>query len=163
MTDLAKRRTLKGIAAATAGTATASLATHSFAATEAAGLNTVSFSDPEGHLAIHTRLSPKSNDIEAIFVNAGSETLNIKSITPHEVVTFRGRFNIAALTEDKPLVLAPGDSVSVGIAPNERKMKFHELIRHGQSLNRALQASATAVTTGGVPIRISVNETLPFA
>lgn len=163
MTDFAKRRTLKGIAAAAAGTATAGFATHSLAGTDVEELNSTPSVDTEGHLAIHTRLSPKGNDIEAVFVNAGSEHLNIKTITPHEITTFRGRFNVAALTADKPLMLAPGDSVSVSITPHGDRLKLHELMQQGQSLSRALQTSATAVTTSGMPIHISVNETMPFA
>ena len=57
MTDFAKRRTLKGIAAATA---TIGFATHTLAATEADGLKAASSLDTTGHLAIHTRVSAKA-------------------------------------------------------------------------------------------------------
>ena len=160
MTDFAKRRTLKGIAAATA---TIGFATHTLAATEADGLKAASSLDTTGHLAIHTRVSAKGNDVEAVFVNAGSNTLNRESITPHEITTFRGRFDVASLTAKEPLTLAPGESLSLGITPHGNKMQWHELMQQGQSLNRALQTSATAITTDGRPIHISVNETLPFA
>ncbi len=162
MTDLAKRRTLKGMAAVAAGSATAGLATQAFAGTDGNAQKLPSQAT-EGHLAIQTRISPRANDIEAVFINAGDDTLNIESLTPHGVTTFRGKFDVAALTANKPLVLAPGESVSVHMTPHGDRMKLNELMLQGQSLSRVLQTSATATTTQGVPIHITVNETRPFA
>ena len=162
MTDFAKRRSLKCLAAAAAGTATAGFTIPSIAETDLGNGTTTPFVS-EAHLAIHTRLSVKGNDIEVVFVNAGADTLSIETLTPHEVTTFRGRFNIGALTADKPLVLAPGKSVSVAISSHGSEMDFHEMIRQGQSLTRALQTSASAYTTDGAHVHISVNETQPFA
>ena len=162
MTDFAKRRTLKGLAAAAAGTATTGFATYSQASTDN-GLIPTTPNDTEGHLAIYTRMSATGNDIEAVFVNAGTDTLTIATLTPHEITTFRGTFDVAALTKTKPLVLEPGELVTVSMAPHNDKMAWRELMQQGQSLSRALQASATAATTNGIPIHISVNESLPFA
>jgi len=159
MTDLVKRRTLKGFAAAAAGTATAGLASTAVAK----GLNHDQVLASDGHIAIHTRISPRGNDVEAVFTNAGTTTLHVDDITPHNVDTFRGQFNVSKLTADAPLVLEPGASVSVHMTPHGDRAKFNDLMRQGQSLTQALKASATATNTRGVPIHISVNETLPFA
>ena len=161
MTDFAKRRTLKGIAAAATGTATAGFATHSQAEINA-NSTAVESLEKDRHLAIYTRMSSSANDVEAVFVNAGTDTLTIDTLTPHEVTTFRGRFDVSVLTAEKPLVLAPGQSVSLGMTPHGHRMQWNELMQQGQSLSRALQTSATAVTTDGMPVHISVNETLPF-
>lgn len=162
MTDTSKRRTLKGFAAVAAGTASAG-----FASTAIAGCNDgnhqASELSTDGHLAIHTRISAQTNDVEAVFFNAGDDTLSISALTPHEVTTFRGKFDVASLTSDKPLVLAPGQSVSVGMSAHSKELSFNERMHHGHSLTRALQTSASAVSTNGKPINISVNKTFPMA
>ena len=157
MTDTAKRRTLKGLAAAAAGTATVGFSSSSMASD--INFQALNPQGVEDHLAVQTRLSSQTNDIEAVFYNAGDQTLSIDALTPHEITTFRGKFNIKALTANEPLVLAPGESVSVGIQRHDSSLYLNENIRQGQSLSRALQASASAVSTTGKPIPIRVNQT----
>jgi len=161
MTDTSKRRTLKGIAAVAAGTASAGLASTAFANTT--GTQAVGDSSTEGHLAIRTRLAAQTNNVEAVFQNAGDETLHIDTLTPHEITTFRGKFNVQALTAEKPLVLAPGESISVALNAHDKALPLNDLMNQGQSLSQALNASASAVSTAGKPIHVSVYQTQPFA
>jgi len=161
MTDTAKRRTLKGIAAVAAGTASAGLASNTFANNHSTNAKKGHFA--EGHLAIRTRLSAQTNEVEAVFQNAGDETLSIDSLGPHEISTFRGKFDVQALTANRPLVLAPGESVSVALNTHDKAMQLNDLMTQGQSLSQALQASASAVSTAGNPIHVSVYQTQPFA
>ncbi len=161
MTDASKRRTLKGLAAVAAGTASAGLTSTAMAGCNY-GNHQTSTATTDGHLAIHTRISAQTNDVEAVFLNAGNETLSIDALTPHEISTFRGKFDVAALTANKPLILAPGESVSVGMGAHSKELKFNDRMLHGHSLTRALQASASATSTNGKPIHISVNKSLPI-
>ena len=121
------------------------------------------FNEANEHLAIYTRVSAQTNDIEAVFLNAGDETLSIDALTPHEITTFRGKFDVQALTANKPLVLAPGESVSVAVNSHDKSLDAHERINQGQSLSRALETSASAISTAGHTIPISVNQSSPLA
>lgn len=161
MTDTSKRRTLKGLAAVAAGTASTGLTSAALAACNNPNHQT-SVSSTEGHLAVRTRISAQTNDVEAVFLNAGDHTLSIDTLTPHEVTTFRGKFDVAALTAKEPLVLAPGESVSVGLSAHSNSLNVNERMQQGHSLGRALQASASAVSTNGQPIHVSVYQTLPI-
>lgn len=155
MTDASKRRTLKGLAAVAAGTASAGLSSSVLA--NNTNPNVFDKGSTNDHLNFETKVSAQTNDIGVVISNPGNETLSINTLTPHEITTFRGKIDLKPLTEGKPLVLAPGEQVSVALSAHDKSLKINERIHHAQSLSQALKTSATAISSDGNPIPISVN------
>jgi len=111
MIDDKKRDTLKIMGAATAAVAMPSVLN---AKAFGSDINAVTTGDAElANIDIKVRVSVTSNDLELLITNAGSETTNITQLTPAELNTGRGYFDMQAILADGPLSLKPGESIAV--------------------------------------------------
>lgn len=148
MIDKAKRATLKS-AALGASSVILGLSSTTSAAHYPSEMHDSSLAlDAEpARFKVYTRISSKSNDVEVVIKNVGSDRSTITQITPSETVTERGRFDFSALLADGDLVLETGEHVTVPLIPNTVVADSATAAKHrAHSLDKALRASLSIVT-----------------
>ncbi len=163
MTDLAKRKTLKTIAATAATGVAASLAGGALAA--APDAEQAMANDRPAELAtidVSTRISPTRNDLEVVLTNRGTDAVTITGMTPHKTVVPRGEFNFAALLQDGPLRLSAGESAVVPLQHGEVSA-LSVVPMAGHSLTDTLRKSLSIVTEGTSFASVTVHEMTALA
>jgi len=111
MIDDKKRDTLKIMGAATAAVAMPSVLNAKAFGND---INATSVNDNElANIDIKVRVSVTSNDLELLITNAGSDATNITQLTPSQLNTGRGYFDMQAMLANGPLNLKAGESITV--------------------------------------------------
>lgn len=135
MTDLAKRNTLKALAAATTG----AIATTSI--TSAAAL--IAPEDILGHsaqpeLIVSCRKNSVTRDLEVIVTNTGSNPTQINKVSPARLYVSKGEFDFELLTLNGSSSIDPGKSITIPLT--RRTGKCHTALDHSvQSFNDVLK------------------------
>lgn len=143
--DKKKRKTLKGMAAAAGVTALSSIPVF---ATGSALTDKVPESAKSARqvwppvavkspIELTTRVSAIRNDIEVVLTNTGRKAVTLTQLSPSQVNTPRGHFDLADLLREGPRQLAAGESISVPIthhAIDSAAGSLHQLTRTGLSI-----------------------------
>jgi len=159
MTDQAKRKTLKNIAAFGAGTAAIAgyqgvLAHGEFASKTSAlannGTSLAAKPGDEGLIDIHigSRLSAITNDLEVVITNTSANEAIITAMTPAEINTVRGRFDFDALFESGELRLGAGESIRVPIQHHTVVLDGSSTDKRTTELTQSLRRSVSFITNG---------------
>ncbi len=157
MTDLAKRKTLKTIAATTAYGMAATLGGAAVASAAEQPYTNAADTADLANINVTTRLSPLRNDLEVVLTNSGSEDVTITAMTPRTTVVPRGEFDFASLLRDGPLRLPRGASVAVPLQQSH-VCAASPIPSAGHSLTDSLRKSLSIVTDGSAFASVTVRE-----
>ncbi len=153
MTDLAKRNTLKALAATTGAIATTSV-------TSAAGLiapeNTPEHS-LQPQLSVSCRKNSVSCDLEVVITNTGNYPTQINKVSPARLYVSKGVFDLELLTLHGSSSIDAGKSITIPLTRHTGKR--HTALDHSvQSFNDVLKNNVVLSTDVG-----NNEETLIFA
>jgi len=155
MIDKKKRDTLKILGAASAVAAVPSVLN-----AKAFGENIDSVfgsSEALANIDIKVRVSVTSNDLELLVTNTGSDATTITQLTPSQVTTGRGHFDLQAMLANGPLELKAGESVTVPLA----KHRNVNLMGVSNSLVSDLRDRVSIITDNNAFAAVSVSR-MPF-
>jgi len=154
MTDLNKRNSLKTISVATAVGAVAM--TNPTSSASKLFLSDLPDELVLADLAVTTRVSSHTNDIEVVITNRGKSSATITSMTPSYTTTPRGQFNFSKLLAKGDLHLTSGQSVVVPIEPRPQFNSNMLNTTRDMSLKESLKKSMSFITDEGTFAVVSV-------
>lgn len=157
MIDLARRNTLKALAATGVG---ATVGSATLAGIHVAQPSQADHLPELARIDITTRMSVVRNDLEVVLTNSGAEPVTITALTPRKVVVPRGEFDLAGLLGDGPLQLPVGASAVVPIRPHRGALTPSA---RGHSLTDALRKSVSVVTDYQAFASVTVREITALA
>lgn len=155
--DKQKRQTLKGIAAVAGATVAGSIP--AFATTGRLTDNALIKGDKtvrqvwppiavKSQIELSTRVSATNNDIEVVLTNNSTQSVTMTQMSPSQLSTPRGTFNLEQVLEKGPRQLAAGESISIPMthhAINGSANTLHQAMRTGLSITTdADQFAATS-------------------
>jgi len=120
-------------------------------------LQSLSASQELGQIEVSTRISSKTNELEVVMMNTGSESITITHLTPHVASVARGEFNFAALLKDGPRRLEAGEWV---VVPLQHKPVFaggktsslQHVLKRSMSVVTETDSFASVSIVSGVPV-----------
>ena len=159
MIDKKKRDTLKIISTATAVAAVPSLLNAKTFVSDMSNVdaNSVGVVNDLATIDIKVRVSVTSNDLELLVSNAGAEATNITQLTPSQLQTARGYFDMQGLLADGPLSLKPGEGVTVPLT----RQADNNLSSVSNSLIKDLQERVSVITDNDAFAAVSVSR-MPY-
>ncbi len=163
MIDYAKRKTIKTIAAASAGLA-ATVATSAGASALLATTGTTHDCALPGlaNIEVTTRISATKNDLEVVLKNTADSAVTITHMTPTVTNVPRGQFNFSALLKDGPLHLAAGESTVVPLQQHTASVMTTQKAC-GLSLTDSLKRTMSIVADGNSFASVSIVDNIAIA
>ncbi len=144
MTDLAKRNTLKALAATTGAIATTSV-------TSAAGLiapENIPEHSLQPQLSVSCRKNSVSRDLEVVITNTGNYPTQISKVSPARLYVSKGEFDLELLTLHGSSSIDVGKSITISLTRHTGKR--HTALDHSvQSFNDVLKNNVVLSTDVG--------------
>lgn len=119
-------------------------------------LNTETSNADLARVEVRTQISPVRNELEIVLTNTSPHTTRLTHITPAEIRTARGTFDLQSLLDSGDLIMAAGDSVTVPMQHHPVVLDASDVSQRSQLLTDALKQNLSIITEGEALAAVSI-------